>query len=379
MNRLHFPIIWLLVLTAAGCTKLEEEKTDAKQKAPMFWLAGEIADGSINLRAGDEGYYLFADQEYTDKSQVSKGSYTSDLALESCEKCGPSIKIWFKSIELDQSVQKATSWFQSSKFQYATPSNNNSTHTRIKPQIIGPGNYDIAWLIDGEEVETSEDINLKNLPPLTEVTLIATNQEGYSRSITNAIQYPSKSSIKADFNVDLSTFNPMERIFTPKATVPPVSWHIDGVEQPFPSEMHIRHTFDNDGVYLVEMFFPSMFPQLYNVTVAKNVMVGTPTTPNDFEVNYSYKTDTVPEPTETPYDVVVRYTDEKGEEYWSHYKEQSESSFFNVISAQEYDLNEKGQQTLKLEVEFSCELKHWAFEEELSTNLKGVIAVAVTD
>ena len=53
--------------------------------------------------------------------------------------------------------------------------------------------------------------------------------------------------------------------------------------------------------------------------------------------------------------IFVEWTDENGVIYSTKYKDQNEN-FINIISVEEYDLNEKGEKTLKIDLEFSCDL-----------------------
>jgi hypothetical protein len=130
----------------------------------------------------------------------------------------------------------------------------------------------------------------------------------------------------------------------------------------------IKHSYVSGGIYKVCMeYINGKDTQQF----CKNVNT---LNVNKCKVNYSYITERIVDSLHLSH-VVVEWRDAEGNLYSSGKMDQPQTSEFKVLDVEEYALNESGQKTRKLTVQFSCWVSNGFRNIELK-NVSGTFAIA---
>jgi len=382
-------IMILVVLLLFQCKKIDlPEPVDQE---PVFSVAAELGGDSLRFSAGEEGYRLRASHE-TDSTGLTL--YTA--IFEPLECCGPELKFIFRGV--DRQSPMPSSALSVGSYDYYVPLMDSSfvTYTvNFNSEIsstedIAP--YAYFWDFGDGTTETVanpiheyEDLSPRNVR--LEVTASNGCRAAYEREVDwNA----GPSDCIIDFNVDwaLVTNDQIEV----KADFPntPVGggdftdWYWNDFDSmsfpltifPFPSDTiaQICLTATSDS-------------QMCSATACKGVYSVSDSLPflteiYSCEAFYTYQLDidstVIPAPEQLG-TVIIEYTDENGTTYSTALGNQSPARFFTLNALENFEDNEAGEPTRKLEVAFDGVLYDQQGAVFAPLTGEAVIAVSLPD
>jgi len=369
----------ILGLSLAGCNEPIDDNPNIDLN-PVFKLHGMIDENPLTLEAGNAEYYMFADFEYLDKNTLNKGHYIADLRPDSCTSCGPSVRIWIYSNSLGNSQ---TELIEEIRGQSLTYSDHNTTTERfitLQPVVSGLSEFKASWKVNGQVFSTSKNAVLKDWPDPSDVTLTITNMDGWSRSISNRLQLD-RNMPKVDFTIQkLSEYNYRLISNQKQSTGANMAFWSYGNGNSIGQGDSVDLQFTGDGIYHIQMEVPTDMGS-GSIVVNKSLGVGNLNHSDTFAVNYDYNFDSLVTSTirETHLNVTIRYTSANGATYWSHLHEQSASSYFHILNAEAYRVNEQGMETFKIELESKCSLLDGDTKEPINMTLKGTVALGLPE
>ncbi len=353
----------------ASCKK--EEIPTPSEEVPVFTFSGEIDGIQKDLKAGQNNYYL-----YSSVTQDANGlkTYSANLTLANCiDVCENSLKISF--IDYASSLPNPTdldSTFYIGNYNFATNSGLASRYSvSFTKNTAGANLSGIDWTFgDGKTESALNPVHTYSRPGKYEYCMDADFSGACSSNLCNSISLGNM----GDFiEVNLIAGNPVGTSvnFSGSAAFGqlPYQYFWDFGDGNTSTNEIINHSYVNEGVYTVTLTAidangiskiqrQNIRTQNSNSCVARNTYVVSPiSNPN----NYG--------------NVVVEWVDSNGNVYTSKNDGQNLRSFFKVNSIEEYNLNENGQKTKKLNITFSCTLFNGTNQIELK-NATAVIAVA---
>ena len=363
----------LLLLVVAGCKKkvIPEEM----EEAPVFWVKGNFNGSQQQLTAGEDGYYMFTAHSLDDQDRYL---LEGRLADANCETCPENLRIRFRSSQavvpgVPPDIDKI---LHLGEFPYLLSDALDQFRVGFVNFSQGNGALDLKW--DFGDGTTSQEANpthvfthQRNHPDSVAqsfgVTLQIEDVNGCVDEIFNEV-IPDDARCASQFVVsdtitDVMTLQALAR-----------------GEPPFEFEWAFFYgnevlTVNSRQNPLYQLDLREGLPDKICLTVTDQEDCENKTcinlkSPNgDCLANYTYEKQgrVFTNPGET--EVVIGWTDESGTRFRSDRLKQPITSYFEVLSSEVYDANERDEETRRLRIRFSCELYD---EEENVFVLEGV-------
>jgi hypothetical protein len=361
MKKLLF--ISSLVLSAFwSCTKGDLPKVNE----PIFNLAGTINDTIFNWEAGVDNKYMLAGTDSTALARLYSGNLGQ---ISSPYSNGfPSIEIIFVKNNADSG--DINSILKTGTFQYATSANSliNYALTYFSQNSIGlqPLKY------------TFNFANFNSKLPAESFSLPNPDVQGIaSLEIRNAADSVSKQTMYVDLLNN--------RIIKLQISVTPNKMLVADVLGDSPQSI-VWSTGDSAqtiGIDSVIRNYSVMATLSNNQIISSSVILNASDQPIlQAELNLDFQTfaDSLPLSNFENQHVIVRFADENGQLFSSEWGVQNANDFFNVNAIDDFDRNEAGVKTKKMDINFSCHLKNSPLNQEIVLkNVVGKIAVGVPD
>lgn len=358
-------LLVILINFLYSCKK--ESLPEVSELDPELTFQGSF-DGQVqSISAGKDDYYM-----YTSKSINQDGInvYSSEFRKTTCNNCAESLKISF--IDYSSSANQTDSSFYVGYYNFATASgkasrynvsfnkttsgppnseiswdfNDNSYSSEFNPThlFVRPGKYDVcaeAIFVDQTSSDLCQQISLGNVGEFLEVNLNVGTIIGKSVNFSSNINFGTSPYIyEWDFG--------------------------DGVTS---SEPNLIHTYANEGVYTVSL----SVTDANGVVETKKQNIRTENS-NAGVLRFNYLINPILNPLNLG-NVIIEWKDNNGVAYTSKNDAQPTSSFFRIISIEDYLLNENNQATKKIKIEFSCTLYNGTNQIQLK-NAIATIAIA---
>ncbi len=369
--------LFLLIILIAACKKVDLPPVDNGD--PVFTLSANADGTSLELIAGEEDYYMFTSYE---RDSLDVLNMIGELRPENCPDCGPYLKLTFR--------EKVASTPSSFNIQTALPTGAYSLEEvapteeyhymlqlSAEPSIYQEDELILyRWNVNGEtSLEPNPLIELPNFTQPVNVLLENTTLQGGNCSIEKTIGF---TAISFDCGVDFD-FEIWQGGFLNRVTAIPYG------TSPF---TYAWNTGENTSSVATENPQDSAFAQVcVTVTDANGCettscpavkIFGNPVSGlvqyysyTDF--SYQTYTDTVLIGDPFAYGLAtIEYGDELGNVYRSDWGAQDASSFFDLLSIEDYDDNENGEKTRKFDFKTTAVLYDSSggalpFSTELST------------
>jgi PKD repeat protein len=354
--------LWLLW---GGCK--EKEEPEEQTGTPVFGVTGDFDGSSIKLTGGVNKYYMATDF-LTDPYSIYV--FGGELKKDNCTACGPSLKISVRNYTLNFPFTIDSSDIAGNYSYYNTLSALDTFYTVEYTAIpFGLGNASVTWdfgnaiFYAGEKTTIRyEDHGIYNI---SGTASFASNN--CSSTLSQPVFLtPTRVGKHIDFNINyIDTLNLMFNSI-PIDENAAVSWNFgDGNTS---TGTIVTHQYTTTGLYKVcMMYIKGSDTMQYCKQVNTLDYTGC-------KSNYTFKSALFVDSLNLS-KVIIDWKDEAGIKYSSANIKQPSTSSFKILSATNYGLNEKGQRTRQLEVQFSCIVSNGTTTHELK-NMQGTIAVA---
>ncbi len=337
------PLFVLSLCLLMACRK-KDFPPDTRTNESGFAFSADIDGQRTSLAAGEADYYMFA--SYTADTTLKR--FIAELKPRNCNAaCGNSIKITFHdyrknnllsptsidssfrigSVPFSVAAGYAVSFkssFNKQASAYLWNFGDNTTSSEANPTHVyaSAGNYSVSLRIRSNANCEQYISNIERIKPGAEFYAIR------SQTFTpNTIQF---------LNNLQDTINNT------------CAWYFgDGTSSTAYSP---AHTYNIAGTYPVVL---KVFRMLNQDTLTSHYNVATLTNPMPCITNYSVQSLSFI-PGVLFSGVNIQWTDANGDVYSSESGSQPATSQFNIVSVEDYELNEKGEKTKKIKVRFDC-------------------------
>lgn len=350
-------VLLACLLTLANCKRSEEPFNDKKEE-PVFSIKGTASGQPVQMVAGVDSYYLYT--SYTFDSSVDAFSFSGNLKRTGCSTCNQSIKITiYDSLTNSGSdpvnIQLA---LRAKNYNYHGPQQvvSKTYKYNFKPEIEGYVNPSYKWIFgpgDSSSVSTpshtftdtlGKNICLRVTDQFNSCADIACNNVTPARVISDTAVPDFTASVVFD-----------TAYFTAKNAGSNVTYSWDFGDTRTGTGLQQQNAYSGPGVYNVCLTVTSTTGAFQPRVICKKVAFQD--TGKKCMASYSYGglvIDSVVSPVSKLSKVIISYIDEAGEEYVSDFQNQPPTSFFTVLAAQPYTVNERGEKTYRLTLNFRC-------------------------
>lgn len=371
MSHKQVLIIFLTILLAACKEKeLPQEPVIPAPPAPVFYVRGMLNGAPFNINGGVDNYYMHS--SFT-KDTSGIHEFIGELKPYSCvSNCANSIKVIFR----DQQPKPGNvdSVLLNSYYSFASIAGAASRYNvHFNSKLPGSGSVKnfLSW--DFGDGTTSKDNNpthmYKRPGEYTVCMIVKGSNTSCDGSICDKVRIGNigpRSEAKFTFKAEQN--NVVSFTANPKGTRPFIlQWDLgDGNQSTSES---FTHTYSKPGVYQVSLTVidaDSLSDTEYANVATKNW--------NDCVASFTWAPSSVPNPKNLS-NVIIEWTDDKGNTYSSYNANQPELSTFRVVKVENFITNEQGQKTKKIHMRVNCVLYRGSSSIELK-NAALVFAVA---
>lgn len=358
-------LIICLWLIWGGCK--EQEEPEEQTGSPVFEVTGDMDGNAIKFTGGINNYYMSTDFT-TDPYSIYV--FGGEFKKDNCEACGPSLKISVRNYTLNYPFTIDSSDIAGDYAYYNTLSAID-TFYKVEYNAFpsGIGNASMGWDFGNTIFYTGEKTTIRyedhGIYYISGTASFASN--GCSSTLTQPVYLtPTRVGKHTDFNVNYIDSHNLMFNSIPIDNNASVSWNFgDGNTS---AGTIVNHQYAASGLYKVCMtYIKGADTMEYCKQVNTLDYIGC-------KSNFKFKSALLVDSLNLSR-VIIDWKDEAGVKYSSADIKQPASSSFKILKATNYSLNEKGQKTRQLSVQFSCIVSNGTSTHELK-NMQGTIAVA---
>lgn len=336
-----------LVLLWAACKKADIP--DSAFNTPVFSVTYDTQGVSDPVTtAGVANVYLFTDFTVDNQQVVCKGSFADSDCPDA--DCPGTLTFEFKRSYSDSFSPDSV--FHLGGYSFQSPDTTASqTVLRASFFAVNPDNYDTySWRINDEDKGQGPEIvvdfaDISVTPKLVELT--AQRNTGLQSVVRRKVSLNASSGNNTFATVNISVSQDSQFIFRLLAST-----------LGFPYDSLTWNTFVTDTVIHEDMLQPFYSVTVLDTTGNQCTASLEGLTPNDLPVqtaNFSFDVENISIPVQDG-EVAIEWIDADGVAWRSDGGIQETTAFFGVSESEKYEVNEKGQQTRKMRVEFNCRL-----------------------
>lgn len=360
----------LFVLLWSACSK-DTLPPDGSEE-PVFVAQFQVEADAYSYSAGKDSLYLFTNHKYVPDA-VNVVICTGAFALSDCPGayCPGSLTFEFRNTMDGAVVSPDTSFAAGNRSFFYTDPPTGDTLRRITfstPDTIDY--FSFQWVIDGGAPATGKSVikEYTNTNPHT-VTLRAFRNGALGSVVSRTIvpdtvdnTYPAVSITVSDSAMGGPYLLFANTLGTP---VESFTWNTgDTAQQIIASQLNTSY-----AVSVKNAAGDTAYAQIAPISAI---------TPSSNSANFDFRVDNILPPADPLQlgSVLIRWVDENDTVWESFRGAQPVSSYFEILSSENYELNENGQKTRKMEVAFSCLLFN-ANNHSESRPINGTAVIAV--
>ncbi|MCG3166100.1 MAG: hypothetical protein POELPBGB_01876 [Bacteroidia bacterium] len=353
-----------------SCNKPEDP--DPTDTTPVFFINGQLDNDDMVISAGVNNYYMFSSY-LLDTSDVFR--FEGKFQLADCNSsCPQTLSISFANNVADNNPGSAitAASFPLTYLSYSVPGGALSAYSvEFTPLTTGGQPQSFLWDFgDGNISTENKPTHMYANSGIYTVSLNVTYASGCSSSITNPLNL-GVSALSCDAGFILSSLDTTTVTLSsnPGGTGP---WTYDwdfGDGSPHNNTANPTHTYATQGVY--QVCLTTVSSDSCTNTRCLNVATENPGT---CSIRYATDVTSLANPLNLS-SVIVEWVNESGVKYTSYNAAQPASSYFKINSVEDYQNNENGEKTKKLNLSLSCTLYNGNNAIQLE-NAEATIAVA---
>lgn len=354
--------VWLAIALCWTACKKAEPLPPPVSEDPVFRVTyNQDSTVSQTVTAGQNAVYLFTDFEENDLILCS-GSFSKEDCPDG--DCPGSLTFIFKSLKTDDFQPNTVFHLGSFVFENILGGSPDTTFLTTFSVLPNSGYNSFSWNIDSASAGGGASIQQEfqdNAPKI--VRLTAQKASGLTSTVFRTVSLTNPGASFPSVSIEAEGDSAFYQL-TAVVTGPPVA-------------SLLWSTGDT-----IEMFSPNFLDSAYSVIVGDFFGNFTEArlqqlSPNDIPVQTAGFTYSV-QPIivqDQPGEIIIQWVDAQGRIWRSDREQQPVGTFFEVLESEDYEQNERGQDTRKMKVLFDCIL----YDEQgnsLPFTGTGVIAVA---
>ena len=377
MKRL-FLLFAFIFVCALGCRKEYPVSTNG---TPVFYFNGTVNNEAVSLKAGVNNYYMYS---FFTQDSFQVYNFFGELKQNNCTNCNNSIKFQINddtTSPINGSTQANSSLTANYySIQLDSAQTGSSTDYIIQfHSLASPAdsatNY--SWNFgDGATDQTPNPTHTYSHPGYYNVCLTITYSNGLASTICNNVNIGVPDATCSVTIVDSVLSTSLISFSSFQTGPPPYIYALDfgdgnSITGTSSNGFYGNHNYNNPGVYKVCLQLVDA--NGCNSHVCKNVST------QDFSggpyTNFDFTVQGVTSNSLSLSNVIIKWTDNSGNVYSSNAVSQPGSSYFQIVSVENYLNNENHQPTKKLHVKFKCNVSNGSNVIPI-TNGDAVIAVS---
>ena len=370
MRRFLFVFLNVLVIFISGCKKQAEE-TPSMEESPVFYFKGNVGNIPVSMVAGENYYYM-----YSSYSKDTSGMYTfsGELKQVNCVTNCNALSIHINDSR--RTVPGSSSNIDSlTKGMYDYYSDSLIASNFISFQSAPMPNQktvSFTWNFgDGTESKLQNPTHSYIVPGIYTVCHTISYTTGCANTICNEVKAQSLGDCLA-FIEDTPTGDSIIFNAIANGNSPSYYWNFgDSLSMNNTSfSKRPTHRFSSPGIYNVRLEVITVD----NCTTRVEKRIITPNYAVGCLANFTYSKLLIPVPAHFS-EITIVYKDKNDVIYESSQTTQPSDSYFEILSVDEYQLNEKNIKTKKIHARFKCNVSDGKQVISL-TESDAVIAVA---
>jgi PKD repeat protein len=352
MNRLFLLLIGILFIFNMGCKK-EIQVPD--EEIPVFYFNGNINATPVNLQAGVNNYYMYS----FFKQDSSNGLYAffGNIKQVNCTNCTNHItfKIYDSKLSAIGGASHIDSTLTQGKYIYYGDTTLSAKRTIVfeANSSLGDTVQSYSWDFGDGTTSTLQNPTKEYSTGTYSVCLKIVYKDGCEGNNCNNIIVGSSNTDECNAVIldtalagNAVVFNGITK------TVNPVSYTWDFNDSASGSNnsstlKHVVHDFTAPGIYKIYLQISTT-----GCSTVVSKYISTPNYTNGCFTNYTF---TILPSNQLPFSkITIYWTDATGKMYSSMNVDQPADSYFEILSLDDYNLNENKQRTKKIHVRFKC-------------------------
>lgn len=354
-----------------------EELPGPVDEQPVFFLQGKIAGETINMEAGNDGYYMYTDFDREDPPGIYV--FESNMQRTSCLPeipCPDQLRILFRDIQISDEGSTVDPTVSFPIGEYAFWENETLPPAAYLVSFSAESSTDDVntydWSFgDGNNSNEAAPIHEYNSFDEYEVCLEMKNADGEVSKICNDLSLR-EGACQANFSHEvLPQFGNYVQYRSASTGDLPIKYQWDFGEGVMATLSNPGYFYPNSGVY--KTCLAVVDENGCRSRLCKNIAANS----NDFAGSFTYDVAelVVPRDENQTQTVGIQWTDPNGNVYRSDRLRQGEGSHFEILSVEPWEKNELGQPTVRLQIRLSCVLKGNGPNRKIE-DVTGYIAVA---
>ncbi len=339
--------------------------------APQFYFKGNVNGTGVSLEAGVNDYYMYS--SYLQNSSNSVYSFGGSLRSQNCVTCNNSFSVEVNDFRTStyNGPSGIDSAFQAMFYPYFSGNPAPVSYSAYFYSVFNKNAQYYNWNFgDGGTSTLKNPFHTFKYSGDYNVSLTLTDSFSCSNTVSN-IQKIGVSDAFCKTTITVTSASTLNPTFTHSTVgTPPYNFYWDLGDGNYSSVTTPSHTYSAQGRYpvslrVVDANSDTAYANLNYLTSGSNVCT----------TNYLVLANV---PVSNPMalsNITVKWTDAGGIEYSSNSLSQPTTSYFKIISASDYHINELGQKTKKLHVRFKC-MVYNGTSSMLIDNAEAVVVVA---
>ncbi len=365
LNTLKFCLLTVIIIGYSACKKKEYPAASVIENDSPFYFNATINSASVSIKVGVNNYYM-----YSSNQQDSNNVYNliADLKPSNCGTCNNSIQIKindFKVSALNAPIQIDSSLVVKSYYFNGSP----QFAVQFK-SIFNKTASSYLWNFGDNQTSTlANPTHIYNSSSNYSVSLRINSTNFCQQYISNfeKINFPAKNCKIAIVSDSVKTIS----FASTSQGVAPFNYLWQFGDGGTSTSVNPTHTYNYAGTYPITL----RVIDATNDTSFAKYNAATPTSPMPCLTNYSITSISQLADALALSKITINYTDNMGVKYISNNMLQPSTSYFKIISVENFDNNEKNEKTKKLKVQFKCNVYNGSTVKTID-NAEAVVAVS---
>lgn len=365
MKKIKFYLLPLIIVAIFSCKKKSYPAESVIESESPFYFNAIINSAPVSLKVGANNYYMFSSNT---KDSNSVYNFNADLKRNNCTTCNNSLQIKindFKVSALNASTQIDSSLIPKLYFFNGTP-----LYVVQFKSIFNKTASSYLWNFGDNQTSTlANPTHTYNAASNYSISLRINSNNFCQQYISNIekINFPAK-------NCKITVVSDSVKSISFASTVQgmaPFNYLWQFGDGSIATTANPTHTYINAGTYPITL----RVIDAANDTSFAKYNTATLTNPMPCLTNYSITSISQIADALALSKITINYTDDLGVTYTSNNILQPSTSYFKIISVEDYDLNEKNEKTKKIKVQFKCNVYNGTALKTID-NAEAVIAIS---
>jgi hypothetical protein len=358
-------VVIFLLYSIAGCKKESYPAEVVETGNSEFFFSGKVDGEPMTLEAGKDGYYLYSAH---DQDSTEVYNFTGAIKKKDCNACPNSLEIVLKDDQArpEGATVPADSAFRIGFRQFA------GIYAEVYPVQFNSfynmtaSSYEWDFGDGGTSTEANPSHNYTK-PGVYKVCVTIRGNNSCMNSICNTYSIsrsgqPFQTFVSAKAGADTSDKNLTQFNQNTRGGKLPYTYLWNFGDGQFSNEANPAHSYEIGGSYPVILKVKDAAGDI----VSANYNTSTQSDVSSCVANFSLNPTGLLNMNLAK--VLLSWIDSKGVKYSSDKKAQPGGAFFEILSSENFDMNENGEKTRKIRARFKCRLYSLIKEVEIESD-----------